>query len=216
MATFIVLLGAPGAGKGTVAEILKADSGFLHLSTGDLLRDAVRAASPLGLQAKGFMDRGDLVPDSLIISLVREVLARAKPDARVLFDGFPRTIDQARALDALIAETGGRMQAAFQLVVEDEVVVRRLSGRRVCKACAAVFNVNTIPPRVEGVCDRCSGPLIQRADDNEATVRNRLAVYQRQSAPLVEYYRAQHLLFDIDARERKTTYDSIQAVLKRG
>lgn len=216
MATFIVLLGAPGAGKGTVAEVLKSESGFLHLSTGDLLRDAVRSGSPLGVQAKGFMDRGDLVPDSLIISLVREVLARAKPDARVLFDGFPRTLDQARALDALIAETGGRMQAVFQLVIEDEIVVRRLSGRRVCKACAAVFNVNTMPPRVEGICDRCGGALIQRADDNEATVRNRLAVYQRQSAPLVEYYRAQHLLFDIDARERKPACDSIQAVLKRG
>ena len=214
MASFIVLLGAPGAGKGTAAEVLREQSGFLHLSTGDLLRDAIRSGSALGQEAKGYMERGDLVPDALILSLVRETLARSAPDARVLFDGFPRTIEQARALDALIAETGGRMQAVFQLVADEELVVRRLSGRRICRDCAAVFNVNTMPPRVEGVCDRCGGALIQRPDDNETTVRNRLAVYVRQSAPLVEYYRRQNLLFDVEALDRDTMISGIQAVLR--
>ena len=214
MASFIVLLGAPGAGKGTAAEVLREQSGFLHLSTGDLLRDAIRSGSALGQEAKGYMERGDLVPDALILSLVRETLSRSAPDARVLFDGFPRTIEQARALDALIAETGGRMQAVFQLVADEELVVRRLSGRRICRDCAAVFNVNTMPPRVEGVCDRCGGALIQRPDDNETTVRNRLAVYVRQSAPLVEYYRRRNLLFDVEALDRDTMISGIQAVLR--
>lgn len=214
MASFIVLLGAPGAGKGTAAEVLREQSGFLHLSTGDLLRDAIRSGSALGQEAKGYMERGDLVPDALILSLVRETLSRSAPDARVLFDGFPRTIEQARALDALIAETGGRMQAVFQLVADEELVVRRLSGRRICRDCAAVFNVNTMPPRVDGVCDRCGGALIQRPDDNETTVRNRLAVYVRQSAPLVEYYRRRNLLFDVEALDRDTMISGIQAVLR--
>ncbi|MBP7276074.1 MAG: adenylate kinase [Kiritimatiellae bacterium] len=213
MASFIVLLGAPGAGKGTAAEALRDQCGYLHLSTGDLLREAIRSESELGKAAKEYMARGDLVPDALILSLVRDILARSAPDARVLFDGFPRTIEQAVALDALLAETGGRLRAVFQLIADEELVVRRLSGRRICRDCAAVFNVNTMPPRVEGVCDHCGGTLIQRPDDNEATVRNRLAVYVRQSAPLVEYYRRQELLFDVDARDRDTTLAGIQAVL---
>jgi adenylate kinase len=210
----IILMGAPGSGKGTAAERLAGATGYRHLSTGDLLREAVKSDSPLGREARGYMESGALVPDPLILSLVREALARDGAEAKVMFDGFPRTQDQARALDAIVAELGGRMVAVFQLNVPEAVIVRRLSGRRVCPACAAVFNVFTsMKPKVEGVCDRCGGPLVQRPDDTEATICNRLEVYKRQSAPLVEYYREQGVLFDIDGEDREGTLASIQAVL---
>jgi adenylate kinase len=210
----IILMGAPGSGKGTAAERLAGATGYRHLSTGDLLREAVKSDSPLGREARGYMESGALVPDALILSLVRDTLARDGAEAKVMFDGFPRTLDQARALDGIVAELGGRLVAVFQLNVPEDVIVRRLSGRRVCPACKAVFNVFTsMKPKVEGVCDRCGGALVQRPDDTEATVHNRLQVYARQSAPLVEYYRGQGVLFDIDGEDREGTLSSIQAVL---
>lgn len=209
----IILFGAPGAGKGTAAELLKERTRYRHLSTGDLLRVAVKAGTPLGLEAKGYMEKGALVPDSLILALVREQIANDGKNAQVMFDGFPRTMDQAKALDAMLEAMGGRIDAVFQLQVSQETIVRRLAGRRVCKACAAVYNVHTMPSSKPGVCDKCGGELFQRPDDNEATVQNRLEVYARQSSPLVEYYRGRGVLFDIDARDRETMVSAIVRAL---
>jgi adenylate kinase len=196
----IVLLGAPGAGKGTVAAgLLKAGEEYAHVSTGDMLREAVRERRPVGVQAKGYMEKGELVPDEIILELVRERLARDGGRGGYLFDGFPRTLEQARQLDAVLAEFGGRINAVFLLSVPEDVIVDRISGRRICQKCGAVYHVRNMPPRVEGVCDRCGGAVVQRPDDNETTVRNRLAVYRRQTESVIAFYRERGVLFEIPA-----------------
>jgi adenylate kinase len=184
----LVLFGAPGAGKGTQGELLAAARGLLRLSTGDLLRDAVRRGTPLGLEAKRFMDAGELVPDDVILGLVREVLDTEAGRRGVIFDGFPRTRPQAEALDAMLAGIGRPLDAVVVLAVDDATIVRRLGGRLTCGACGAVFNRSSDPPGAEGVCDRCGGALVQREDDREETVRRRLRVYEEQTAPLLAYY----------------------------
>jgi adenylate kinase len=184
----VVLLGAPGAGKGTQGALLTAEFGLVRISTGDLLREALRAGTPLGQAARRYMDAGELVPDDVILGLVRE--AMKAPAHGFIFDGFPRTLAQARALDALLAETDARLDAVLVIDVPDETLVRRLSGRRSCPNCGAIFNVYLDPPRQPGVCDRCGGTLMERADDEPATVRRRLQVYHRQTQPLVDYYQA--------------------------
>lgn len=210
----IILLGAPGSGKGTVAALLVEATGYRHVSTGDMLREAVKAATPVGLEARGYMERGDLVPDSVILGLVRELLERNSRDAKYLFDGFPRTRPQAEGLDRLLEEFGARVDGVFLLDVPREVLIDRISGRRVCRQCGAVYHVRNMPTRTPGVCDRCGGPTYQRPDDNEATVANRLDVYQRQTAELIGLYRARGLLHDIDAAGAKeATRDQIARVL---
>jgi adenylate kinase len=187
----LILLGAPGAGKGTQGALLLDRHGMVSISTGDLLRDAVRKGTPLGQKAKGYMDAGELVPDALIIDLMREVLAQDDVKGKgVLFDGFPRTIPQAEALDTLLAETGHPLDAVVVITVPDEVLVQRISGRRSCPFCGAVYNIYFEPPREAGICDRCGGALAERADDTAETVRRRLEVYRRQTEPLVAYYEA--------------------------
>ena len=209
----IILLGAPGAGKGTVAALLTGANGWRHVSTGDMLREAVKAGSPVGLQAKAYMEKGELVPDDVILGLVRERLA-ADGDVRYLFDGFPRTRAQAEGLDRLLAAFGARVDGVFLLEVPREVLIDRLAGRRVCRQCGAVFHVRNMPTRVEGVCDRCGGPTYQRPDDNEATVANRLDVYQRQTEELIGFYRARGLLHVVDAAGAvEATRDRIAAHL---
>lgn len=210
----IILIGAPGAGKGTAAEALRERTAYRHVSTGDMLREAVKAGSPVGIEARQFMERGALVPDSIILKLVRERLLREGAGAQFMFDGFPRTVDQAAALDRLVEELKGRISAVFSLACPDEMIIRRIAGRRVCRKCAAVFNVNTMPSRVPGVCDKCGGELWQRPDDTEATVRTRLEVFLRESAPLMDYYRRHGLVFDIDARDRETMLAQILSALK--
>lgn len=184
----LILLGAPGAGKGTQGALLAKDLGVLRVSTGDLLREAVREGTGLGTQARQFMDRGELVPDHIILGLVREVLERTPTG--VIFDGFPRTLPQAEGLDRLLLEMGRHLDAVILIEVPDDVLVRRLSGRRSCPACGAVYNIYFDPPKVPGVCDRCGGALVERADDDPATVRRRLQVYKEQTEPLIAYYRA--------------------------
>lgn len=185
----LVLLGAPGVGKGTQGALLVERAGMHQISTGDLLRDAVRRGTPLGERAKGYMDAGELVPDALILDLVREVLvADTAGDGGFLFDGFPRTIPQAEALDELLAQLGRPLDAVLVINVPDQILVQRLSGRRSCPACGAVYNIYFEPPREAGICDRCGGALVERADDTAETVRRRLEVYRRQTEPLVEYY----------------------------
>lgn len=185
----LVLLGAPGVGKGTQGALLVERAGMCQISTGDLLRDAVRRGTPLGERAKGYMDAGELVPDALILDLVREVLvADTAGDGGFLLDGFPRTIPQAEALDELLAQLDRPLDAVLVINVPEQILVQRLSGRRSCPACGAVYNIYFDPPREAGICDRCGGALVERADDTAETVRRRLEVYRRQTEPLIEYY----------------------------
>lgn len=195
----IILLGAPGAGKGTLAEGVKTATAFIHVSTGDMLRAAIKAGSPTGLEAKAFMEKGELVPDDVILRIVGERLAQGRPDDQYMFDGFPRTLEQARQLDETLARLGGAIDQVFLLEVPTPVIVSRLSGRRICKGCGAVYHVTNIPSKVAGVCDQCGGALYQRADDSEATVLNRLDVYQRQTASLIDFYERKGVLVRVNA-----------------
>ncbi len=195
----IILLGPPGAGKGTLAESLRDETDFIHVSTGDMLRAAIKAGSPIGPGAKVFMEKGELVPDPVILGIIKERIAQAAGDARFMFDGFPRTLEQAKLFDQLLTEIGGTLLKVVNMSVPDDMLIRRLSGRRICKACGAVYHMVNIPPKTEGICDNDGAELYQRPDDNEETVRNRLSVYKNQTAPLISYYREQDLILDVDA-----------------
>ncbi|MGH7482991.1 MAG: adenylate kinase [Longimicrobiales bacterium] len=183
----LVLLGAPGAGKGTQGERLVRSHGLVRISTGDLLRDAVRRGTELGREAQGYMEGGELVPDSVILGLVRDLMRTGDAPGYV-FDGFPRTIPQAQALEGLLEELGRSLDAVLLVEVPDDVLVKRLSGRRACAKCGAVHNVHFDPPSREGRCDACGGDLVERPDDDPETVRRRLEVYREQTRPLIEYY----------------------------
>ncbi|NJD20635.1 MAG: adenylate kinase [Gemmatimonadetes bacterium] len=185
----VILLGPPGVGKGTQAVRLADSVGWEHVSTGDLLRAARRAGTELGRKAQAFMDAGELVPDSLILDLVRDHLKGIAPEAGILFDGFPRTTPQAELLDGVLEAVGRRVDRVVVFEASDEELIRRLSGRRSCPDCGAVFNVHFTPPKQEGTCDRCGAALVQRADDTADTVKNRLKVYAAQTAPLIAWYR---------------------------
>ena len=191
----IVLLGAPGAGKGTQSAKLVEGYGFQHLSTGDLLRAAVKEGTELGKKAKAYMDAGELVPDEVVIGLVEEKL-QSDPSASYLFDGFPRTPAQAVALDGALAALGGKLDYAIALLVDNEVVVKRMSDRRVCRSCGYPGTSAT-----GAVCPSCGGEMYQRDDDNEATVRNRLEVYDKSTTPLIDYYRGNGILVEVDGNQ---------------
>lgn len=184
----IVLLGAPGAGKGTVAQQLVAEFGYAHISTGDLLRAAVKAQSELGVEAKKYMDAGELVPDSLVIGLVKERLAQDDAKRGFILDGFPRNTAQAVTLDSELAELGAKIDGALLVDVEADVIVNRLSSRRCCRACGYTGTA------ADATCPKCGGEMYQRDDDKPETIKNRLDVYESSTAPLVEYYRGQNLL----------------------
>ena len=188
----IVLLGAPGAGKGPQGQRLVADYGFAHISTGDMLRAAVKANSELGQKAKSYMDAGQLVPDELIIDLVKERLAQPDAAEGAMLDGFPRNIAQAEALDAALAASGSKLDGALLVDVAPEVIVNRLSSRRTCRSCGYTGNAS------DEVCPRCQGEMYQRDDDKPETIKNRLDVYQSQTAPLVAYYENQGKLWSVD------------------
>lgn len=195
----MILLGAPGAGKGSVAEQLKQSTQYAHVSTGDMLRTAVKAGTEVGRQAKSYMEAGELVPDDVIIGIVRERMDADGQQACYMFDGFPRTQEQARLLDTALAQFGSEVNKVFQLDVPREILIQRLTGRRICTQCGAVYHVINMPPRVEGACDTCGGALIQRPDDGIDVVENRLDVYQKQTASLIDYYQAKGVLVSIDA-----------------
>lgn len=198
MALFVVLLGAPGAGKGTQAELLGKALQLPHVSSGELFRAAQRAQSDLGRQVQGYLSRGELVPDSLTIAMVAERLEQPDCARGAILDGFPRTIDQARALDRVLSERGERLTVVVYVRVSEPVLLERLSGRWTCGSCLAVYHMPNKPPRVSGRCDVCGGELRQRADDTPETHRRRIEVYVAQTAPLVEFYRERHLLVEIE------------------
>ncbi len=194
----LIFLGAPGVGKGTQADLVAAKHKRPKISTGDILREAVRGKTPLGVQAKACMDRGELVPDSVVVGIVKEKLAEPACANGFLLDGFPRTVAQAEELAGMLKAGGLRLDRVINVSVPRDNVVRRLTGRRSCPKCQAVFHVEFAPPKRAGHCDRCGGELVQRSDDTRETVENRLAVYEAQTAPLIAYYRQRGLLSDID------------------
>lgn len=184
-----ILLGEPGAGKGTYSAVLIEKFKIPQISTGDILRAAVKAGTPLGLEAQSFMKKGELVPDSVVIGLVRERLKQPDTNNGFILDGFPRTVAQAETLDGILKDMNIKLDGVLKIEVSRETLLKRLSGRRVCKACGAGYNVNTgLLPKKEGVCDKCGGEVIQRTDDQPATIENRLNVYTRDTAPLIDYY----------------------------
>ena len=194
----VVFLGAPGVGKGTQADRIAAQYQVAKISTGDLLREAVRNQTTLGLEAKSCMDQGKLVPDAVVIGLVREKLADPSCANGFVLDGFPRTVPQAEALGAVLASKGIALDRVVNFQVSREDVVRRLSGRRSCSKCQATFHVDFAPPKVGGICNRCGEPLVQRSDDRPDAIEMRLKVYDEQTAPLVHYYQERGLLFQLD------------------
>lgn len=195
----IILLGPPGAGKGTQAKILEEQHGFKQLSTGDLLRAAVKAGTPVGLKAKAVMDRGEYVSDDIILDLVADRISKPDVKAGVVFDGFPRTPAQAEALGNMLQSRGQKLDAVIEMKVDDEALINRISGRYACAKCGRGYHDTFARPKVEGVCDNCGGTeFLRRADDKAETVRERLSVYNKQTAPLVDYYAGQGNLHRID------------------
>lgn len=194
----LILLGAPGAGKGTQAAYLRETWGLTHISTGDILRAEVREGTPLGTEAKGYMESGALVPDDLIIRMMEERLKLLGATTGYILDGFPRTLAQAEALDQMLARIGHTLNAVVNLEVPDPELIRRLTGRRVCPNCSAVYHIDTMQPTEAGICDVCGAALIQRKDDQIEAITNRLTVYTAQTEPLIAYYRQRDILITID------------------
>ncbi|MCD6582170.1 MAG: adenylate kinase [Desulfuromusa sp.] len=194
----IILLGAPGAGKGTPAALLMKRYSIPQISTGDMLRAAVQDQSPMGIKAKGYMDAGDLVPDEVVVGIVRERLQQDDCQQGFILDGFPRTQPQADALEQVLVELGRKLDAVISLQVDTDALVERLTGRRTCSDCGKGFHLKYEPPGADGRCSSCGGELMQRDDDREATIRNRMQVYHQQTAPLEEYYRSSDLLVSVD------------------
>src|SRR5574344_1363119 len=194
----IILMGPPGAGKGTQAKKIIGEYAIPHISTGDMFREAIKKGTPLGLTAKGFIDKGHLVPDDVTIGLVKDRLSKPDCDKGFLLDGFPRTIPQAEALEKLTKEIGKEIDLVIEIVVDEQELVRRICGRRVCKKCGAPYHVDTMKPKVEGICDLCGGELVQRPDDNEEALKTRLEHYHNQTFPLIAFYNERGLVKTVD------------------
>ncbi|MCD6522913.1 MAG: adenylate kinase [Candidatus Diapherotrites archaeon] len=192
MKTRVIFLGPPGAGKGTYASRIMERLNIPQISTGDLLREAIRNRTEIGIKAEEYVSQGKLVPDDIVIEILKQRLAKDDCKNGFILDGFPRTIEQAKALDNIT-----HIDLVINLVVPDEIIVKRLSSRIICKRCGAVYNLITLPPKKEGICDKCGGPLYQREDDKPEVIMQRLDVYKKQTAPLVEYYRNRGILVDI-------------------
>ena len=194
----VILLGAPGSGKGTIAGRLASENKNLkHVSSGDLLRGAVAKGTPAGVEAKGYMEKGALVPDALIAQMIKDVLAETTGDVTMLLDGFPRNVAQAEILE----QTGAPIRSAVLVDVPDEIIADRIAGRRTCPKCKAGYHVKALPPKVEGICDKCGATLVIRKDDNPETVKDRLVVYHRETEPLIAFYEKKSLLRKIDGTQ---------------
>lgn len=205
----LVFLGPPGAGKGTIAAKVKAEFNIPHISTGDLFRDAIKNQTPLGKEVQKIIDAGDLVPDDLTVAMVKERLSLPDVKKGFILDGFPRTIPQAESLEKLSG-----IDQVVNFVLSDEIIIVRLSGRRICRVCGNNHHILFMPPRVEGKCDHCGGELYIRKDDTEESIKNRLAVYKQQTEPLIAYYRERGILSDIDASpDADTVFASVKRIL---
>jgi adenylate kinase len=211
----VILMGPPGAGKGTQAEIIKVAYPIPHISTGDMFREAVQNETPLGKEAKMYMDEGKLVPDKVTIGIVEERLAQDDCNQGFLLDGFPRTTKQAEALDEVLERLDKKIDAAINITVPTDLLVRRMVGRVSCKDCKSIYNLEFNPPTQTGVCDKCGGSLTQRSDDQEETARRRLEVYSEQTAPLLAYYEKQGVLHTLRGdRETREVFADIKTILE--
>ena len=211
----IILMGPPGAGKGTLAKQLMSAFDLVHISTGDMFREAIKAGTDLGKLAKSFIDRGDLVPDEVTIGIVKERLGQDDCEKGFLLDGFPRTLPQAEALKKIASEVNRPIEVVLNLDCDNQELIRRISGRRVCKNCGAPYHVVTLKPKVEGVCDICGGPLYQRADDNEEALKVRLEHYVQSTKPLLDFYAKEGLLKSFDSLVGKEQlFDQVSEFLK--
>ena len=211
----LVLLGAPGAGKGTQAAIITKKYNIPHISTGEILRSRIKDGSPVGEKAKAYVESGQLVPDEIVIEMVKDRIAKEDCNNGFILDGFPRNYEQAVALNDCLEALGKKIDKALNFDASEEIILERLTGRRVCKSCGATFHVKNMPPKVEGVCDVCGAELIQRKDDSAETIKNRLNVYRQTAEPLVDYYNQQGILVtlqaDQDYREIEKKFDEIFA-----
>ena len=211
----LILLGAPGAGKGTVAKLLTKMDGSVQISTGDILRGAVAAGTELGKQAEAAMKAGDLVSDDLIMGIMKDRLREDDCKSGYLLDGFPRTIPQAEALKALLADMGETLDFVVEIDVPRDVILDRLTTRRTCTDCGAIYNVKSNPPKTEGKCDACGGPVVQRDDETEEAIGNRLDVYNEKTAPLANFYKSEGMLLSVNATSSDTVINAITEKLDK-
>ncbi|HBV97611.1 MAG: adenylate kinase [Peptococcaceae bacterium BICA1-7] len=212
----LLIMGPPGAGKGTQAEVLVKELNIVHISTGDMFREAIKQGTEMGKKAKEYMDQGALVPDEVVIGMVKERLSQPDTKGGFLLDGFPRTVEQAGALDKTLASLDIKLDGVVNIVVPLDKLMARLTGRRVCKGCGASYHVIFNPPKAEGKCNTCGGELYQRTDDNEESVGTRLKAYQDKTQPLIDYYKGKGLLMDINGdQEIKKVLDEIVKALKK-
>ena len=211
----LVLMGLPGAGKGTQAEKIVEKYGIPHISTGDMFRAAIKESTELGLQAKSFMDQGNLVPDEVTIGIVRERLSKEDCAEGFLLDGFPRTVAQAEELENILSDLNKKIDYVINIDVDQEFLMERLTGRRICKSCGSTYHLVFNPPAKDDVCDRCGGELYQRADDNAETVQNRLEVNQKQTKPLLDFYEGKGYLRNINGQQDiRRVFDDLDQLLR--
>ncbi|SQB36019.1 adenylate kinase [Clostridium cochlearium] len=210
----IILLGPPGAGKGTQAKLISEKYSIPHISTGDIFRKNISNKTPLGMETKSYMDKGQLVPDELTIEIVKDRLSEEDCKNGFLLDGFPRTVKQAEALDEFLTNKNSKTDAALLIDVPQGLILERMTGRRVCGECGASYHIKFVKPNTEGVCDICGGELVQRKDDTKETVLERLEVYSKQTQPLIEYYKNKDVLFELDGtKEKNEVFENISDVL---
>jgi len=210
----IIILGAPGAGKGSQASRIAKEYQLPHISTGDIFRANLKEETELGKRAKSFMDKGELVPDDITIAMLLDRIHKEDCKNGYILDGFPRTIPQAEALKEALAKKDEKIDLALDVEASDELIIKRMDGRRTCPACGAIYHIVTLPPKTEGICDRCGADLIQRKDDNEETVKNRLKIYHEVTEPLISYYKKEGILEEIDgAEELDKVFEKVKRII---
>ena len=212
----IIMLGAPGAGKGSQASRIAKEYQLPHISTGDIFRANLEEETELGKRAKSFMDKGELVPDDITIAMLLERIHKEDCKNGYILDGFPRTIPQAEALKEALAKKDEKIDLALDVEASDELIIKRMAGRRTCPACGAIYHIVTLPPKTDGICDRCGADLIQRKDDNEETVKNRLKIYHEVTEPLISYYKKEGILEEIDgAEELDKVFEKVERIIHK-